>query len=327
MNPIEVRNLTKVFGTKANPEKAIDMINLTVKKGEIHGLLGPNGAGKTTLINILSGILTPTSGTAKVLGKDIIRDSFEIRKRIGVCYGGARFNGSLTAKQILKFYAYAQGMSGQETEKRIEELCELIGFKSFMNKWFMNCSRGMQQKISIAKSLINDPELIFMDEPTVGMDIEVASMTRAILKDLASQGKTILLTTHYLNEIEELCENISMISQGKIVVKGKINDVKKKLKFSDNISFVIKRHKPLDFLQKIKGIKSWEYDEGKVIVHTNSPETVTVPLIKQLNRRKIKFVDLEIKPASLEQVIMKVMKNNTIPTNHTMVKKRGNKNA
>jgi len=324
MNPIEVRNLTKKFGDF----HALDKVSFSVKKGEIHGLLGPNGAGKTTVINILSGILLPTSGNAKVLGKDILKKSFEIRKKIGVCYGGARFNGSLNAKQILKFYSYAQGFSGQETKRRIEEISELIGLESFMDKWFMNCSRGMQQKIAIAKSLINNPEILFMDEPTVGMDVEVASMTRLILKDLAREGKTILLTTHYLNEIEELCKNITMIDKGKIIEDGKINNIKKRLKFSDNISFVISKYRPLDFLQKIKGVKSWEYNEGEITVHTNTPETVVSPLVTQLKRRKIKFVDLEVKPASLEEVMLKIMRNDNIsPTNHIVAKRRGNKHV
>jgi len=317
MNPIEVKNLSKTF----EGQFALKQVNLTVKSGEIYGLLGPNGAGKTTLINILSGILLPTSGRARILGKDIIKDSFDIRKRIGVCYGGARFHGSLNAKQILKYYAYSQGMSGALTKKRIEEISELVGFKSFIDKWFMNCSRGMQQKIAIAKSLINDPDIIFMDEPTVGMDIEVASMTRNILKDLTKQGKTILLTSHYLNEIEELCKNITMINKGKVVVQGNINQVKQMLKFSDNISFVINRYQDMSFIKKIKGVKSWEYKEGEVFVHTNSPETVVSPLIKQLNRRKIKFVDLEIRPATLEAVVLKVMKDNS--SSEASKRKRG----
>jgi sodium transport system ATP-binding protein len=306
MNPIEVKNLTKKFGKKDNIEIALNNINFTVKTGEIHGLLGPNGAGKTTITNILSGILLPTSGTAKILGKDVIKNSIEIRKNIGVCFGGSRFYYPLTCQENLKFHARLHGMKNPELDKRINELAEELAFKSFINKKFADCSKGMRQKIALAKSLLHKPKILLMDEPTIGLDVEVSMIIRNTLKKLSKQGTTILLTTHYLSEIEELCKNITMINKGKVIVKGKISDVKKKLKFSDNISFTT--NQKIDFISKIKGIKSWKDLNGEVIIHTNSPEKLIVPLIKQLEKRKIKFNDLQINPATLEEVVLKIMK-------------------
>jgi sodium transport system ATP-binding protein len=306
MNPIEVRNLTKKFGTKANAETVLNNVSFTVKSREIHGLLGPNGAGKTTITNILSGILLPTSGTAKILGKDVVKNSVEVRKNIGVCFGGSRFYYPLTGRENLKFHARLHGMKNPELNNRINELAEELSFKSFMNKKFADCSKGMRQKIALAKSLLHKPKILLMDEPTIGLDVEVSMIIRNTLKKLAKQGTTILLTTHYLSEIEELCENITMINKGKIIVKGKISDVKKKLKFSDNISFTTKQK--VDFISKIKGIKSWKNLDGDIIIHTNSPEKLIVPLVKQLEKRKIKFNDLQINPATLEEVVLKIMK-------------------
>lgn len=308
MNTIEVKNLTKIFKDGKVTTRALNKVNLKVKKGEIHGLLGPNGAGKTTLTNILCTLLIPTSGLAKIKGKNVVNHPLETRKNVGVCFGGSKFLGDLTGKENLKFYGYLAGMSKLNVENRITELSKILGFEKYMNRKFREYSKGMKQKIVFAKALLHDPDVLLMDEPTIGLDISIAVETRNILKDLAREGKTILLTSHYLNEIEELCERITMISRGVVIAEGNIKNVKKKLNFSDNISFYIGTFKELGFIERIKGVKSWEYVEGKVIIHTNDPERVIVPLLKELKKRKIRFADLEIRPITLEDTVLKIMR-------------------
>jgi len=203
---------------KRETVEAVKGISFDVDFGELFGLVGPNGAGKTTTIKMLTTLLTPTSGTAKVLGFDIVREVMEIRRRIGIIFGGERgLYYRVTGRENLRYFADLYGVPLSKREKRITDLLNMVGLADRADDRVEGYSRGMKQRLHVAKGLINDPQLMFMDEPTIGLDPEAARETRAMIKGLVEKGKTILLTTHYMFEADELCHRIGVISNGQIV--------------------------------------------------------------------------------------------------------------
>lgn len=197
--------------------EAVKGISFDVEFGELFGLVGPNGAGKTTTIKMLTTLLTPTSGTAKVLGFDIVKNVVEIRRRIGIIFGGERgLYYRVSGRENLRYFADLYGVPLSKRERRLSELLEMVGLSDRADDKVESYSRGMKQRLHIAKGLVNDPELIFMDEPTIGLDPQAARDTRAMIKQLVRKGKTILLTTHYMFEADELCHRIGVISNGEI---------------------------------------------------------------------------------------------------------------
>lgn len=220
-----------IFRKKREIVEAVKGISFEVDFGELFGLVGPNGAGKTTTIKMLTTLLTPTSGTANVLGFDIVKNVTDIRRRIGIIFGGERgLYYRVSGRENLRYFADLYGVPMSKREKRINDLLDLVGLKDRADDRVEGYSRGMKQRLHIAKGLINDPELMFMDEPTIGLDPEAARETRAMMKGLVERGKTILLTTHYMFEADELCRRIGVISSGKIVALDSPSELKRFVK-------------------------------------------------------------------------------------------------
>jgi ABC-2 type transport system ATP-binding protein len=206
------------FRKKKETIEAVKGISFDVDFGELFGLVGPNGAGKTTTIKMLTTLLTPTSGNARVLGFDIVKDLVEIRRRIGIIFGGERgLYYRVSGRENLRYFADLYGVPMAKRDRRISELLDLVGLSDRADSKVESYSRGMKQRLHIAKGLVNDPELIFMDEPTIGLDPQAARDTRTMIKQLVEKEKTILLTTHYMFEADELCHRIGVISNGEIV--------------------------------------------------------------------------------------------------------------
>ncbi len=222
---IEAISINKTFATKpgfwqrkTKTTVAVEDVSFSVERGELFGLLGPNGAGKTTTVKMLSTLLLPTSGTARVLGLDVIRQTRQVRQRIGFTFGGARgLYSRLTAIDNLRYFSELYGLEPSVSRRRIPELLELVGLTGRGDDRVETYSSGMQQRLHLARALLHDPELIFLDEPTVGIDPVGARQLRSTVKQLVALGKTILLTTHYMAEAEELCDRIAIIKNGRIV--------------------------------------------------------------------------------------------------------------
>jgi len=218
-------SLSKTYKTKQGFWKrttknieAVRDVSFRVEKGELFGLLGPNGAGKTTTVKMLSTLLIPSSGSISIFGLDIMKDTCEIRKRIGFTFGGARgLYGRLTGIENLRYFAELYALPPEVTRKQIPELLELVGLTGRGDDKVETYSSGMQQRLHLARALLHDPELIYLDEPTVGIDPVGARELRATIKELKSRGKTILLTTHYMAEADELCDRIAIINRGSLV--------------------------------------------------------------------------------------------------------------
>ncbi len=219
---VEVRNLTKYFGKFC----AVDHISFSVKKGEIFGLLGPNGAGKTTTIRMLTTLLTPSEGNATILGYDLRKKQNEIRKKIGLCSEKVIGYSHLTPMENLKFFGTLYDIPDEEIEKRSLNLLKFVELYEWKDTPIESFSTGMRQRMNIIRSLIHDPELLFLDEPTLGLDPQSARKIRRLIKKLNEDGKTIILTSHYMNEIEELCDRLIIIDHGKIIAQGTAEEIK-----------------------------------------------------------------------------------------------------
>src|SRR5438309_5876594 len=212
---------TGTFRRRSLEVEAVRGISFEVSEGELFGLLGPNGAGKTTTIKMLITLLLPTAGEARVLGFDVVRDAREVRKRIGYVFGGDRgLYERLSALDNLRYFAELYGLSGKRQRARIQEVIELVGLAGREQERVEGYSRGMRQRLHIARGILHDPQVVFLDEPTIGVDPVGARDLRQTISDLVAGGKTVLLTTHYMFEADALCDRIAVIAKGQIVGEG-----------------------------------------------------------------------------------------------------------
>jgi ABC-2 type transport system ATP-binding protein len=234
MSAIQVRNLHRKFKSERggffrrskHEIEALRGIDLDVPAGSLFGLLGPNGAGKTTTVKILTTLLVPTSGTVLVHGVDIIARPMDVRSQIGYAFGGDKgFYDRLSAYDNLLFFADLYQLPLRRQRRRVEELLELVDLKERQGDRVETYSRGMKQRLHIARSLLIDPKIIYLDEPTNGLDPVAARHIRASVSRLRDAGKTILLTTHYMFEAEELCDRLAVINHGKIAIEGTVRDL------------------------------------------------------------------------------------------------------
>jgi len=213
MNAIKANNLTKYYGNFL----AVNNISFEVRQGEFFGLLGPNGAGKTTTIRMLTGLLKPTSGTAHVMGIDVVKNPVDVKAQIGVVSETANPYPEMTAWDNLMFAASLHDIQKREQKEQAENLLKLLGIYDRRNEKVENFSKGLRKRVAIAMALIHDPPLLFLDEPTAGLDVQSARMIREFLRRLNERGTTIFLTTHYIEEADMLCDRIAIIKNGKII--------------------------------------------------------------------------------------------------------------
>jgi ABC-2 type transport system ATP-binding protein len=218
---VDVERVTRIFEPRRKRDErvvALDEVSLAIPEGEIHGLLGPNGAGKTTLVKIVSTVLLPTSGRARVLGHDVVADTKAVRPLIGIVFGGERgLYTRLTARQNLEYWGALYRLSAGETKRRAEELLVRVGLRDRADQRVEEFSRGMKQRLHLARGLIGDAKVLFLDEPTTGMDPLAAREFRRLIGELKAEHRTILLTTHDMVEAENVCDRVTLIDRGKIL--------------------------------------------------------------------------------------------------------------
>ena len=219
MSAVEVHEIRRVFTPrKREPVTALESVSLTIPIGEVHGLLGPNGAGKTTLVKILSTVLLPTGGSARVLGHDVVDEAAAVRPQIGIVFGGERgLYWRLTGRQNLEYWGALYKLSRSEIKHRSAQLIERVGLSERADERVETYSRGMKQRLHLARGLIGDAKVLFLDEPTTGMDPLAAREFRALIGELRGEGRTILLATHDMAEAEALCDRVTLIDRGVIL--------------------------------------------------------------------------------------------------------------
>ena len=254
---IECRNLGRTFQRRGALRRgsevvALSDVSFSVKPGSIFGLLGPNGAGKTTTVRILSTLLLPTAGNALVAGFDVASQPREVRRRTGLALGGERgLFGRLTGEQNLQYFAAINHLSPRDARRRAEELFELVGLSERGRSKVFEYSRGMKQRLHLARALLTDPEILFLDEPTSGLDPLGAFEFRQLVLELKKQGRTILLTTHYMLEADELCDDLTVIDRGVVVARGSPAEIKRQ--FGSATIVEVRLREPQEGLQESLG--------------------------------------------------------------------------
>lgn len=218
---IETSNLTKKYGQKA----VVNNLNLSIEEGEAFGFLGPNGAGKTTTIKMLMGLIQPTSGTGKVCGFDIIHQVLDVRRSCGVLPDPAGFYDNLTARRNLNFYGSLYDLKGKDLDNKVVSTLELVGLGNAIDMKIGKFSKGMKQRFGLAQAIVHDPKVLIFDEPTAGIDPQGAEDYRNLVKELKSRGKTIMMTSHILPEVEAVCDRIGIIVNGEMKIYGNVDEL------------------------------------------------------------------------------------------------------
>ena len=297
MAVVEAHDLRRVYKThtgtirrRVKEIEAVSGVSFAIDKGELFGLLGPNGAGKTTTIKMLITLLIPTAGTANVLGFDVVKDPREVRKRIGYVFGGERgVYERLSGYDNLRYFAELYGVPPKVQKARIEELLELVGLKGREKERVEGFSRGMRQRLHIARGLLHDPPVVFLDEPTIGVDPVGARELRATIGTLTSAGKTILLTTHYMFEADALCDRIAVIAKGRIVGEGTPRELKARVAEGTVVEIEVYgvADETVERLRAVDGVRNVSVEDREpaqlVLVQTAPGAELTTTLLAQLN--------------------------------------------
>ncbi len=226
-NVIEISHLTKQYGNKT----AVNDLNLSIRKGEVFGLLGPNGAGKTTTILMLLGLTEPSAGTAEIYGKDCTRNPLGVKSLVGYLPDNTGFYTDMTGRQNLRFTGWLNGLAGQELENRIDHLLERVGMTWAADQKAGTYSKGMRQRLGIADTLMKDPEIIIMDEPTLGIDPEGMRELLELIRELSVEdGRTILISSHQLHQIQQVCDRVGIFVEGNLIACGTLGELEEKIR-------------------------------------------------------------------------------------------------
>ncbi len=290
--------------------QALAGVDIQVKRGELFGLLGPNGAGKTTLIKILTTLLAPTSGTARVLGLDVVRDYRRIRPLINMVAGGESTGyGLLTVRENLWMFAQFYGMDGEATRRKIDELLKLVGLADQEETKVSNLSTGMRQKMNFARGFITDPQVIFLDEPTLGLDVGAARDVRRYIKEWTERpSKTTLLTTHYMVEADELCDRVAIIDKGRVLACDKPAALKRQLQRESVFQLRVSgNHLSPDDIQRVPGVSkvtALTLDGATDLTLILKQDSVIAPVISKLSSEGLSIQSLNKHEPTLEDVFV-----------------------
>jgi len=298
MHPIVVKHVSKTFGKGARAVRALHDVSFEIRDGEIFGLLGPNGAGKTTLINILLDLLTPDTGTIEILGQ---RPGPAVFSEMNLVAGGSQFHWALTPADIFTFFAKLYEIP--RPKERIAELVRLLRIEHLMDRKFSWLSTGEKLRVAFVKAMLNKPRLLLMDEPTLGLDPDVARMVRKEVQRInREEGTTILLTSHYMHEVEQLCDRIGFLYKGEMVDIGEVKDVKLKHFGSYDVILTLDKEPSAAFVQehhaRAKGTKV------RVVLTT---EDAMSTLLAQTHQAGYRIRDIAIKKPTLEDYFVKVL--------------------
>jgi ABC-2 type transport system ATP-binding protein len=301
---LEVKDLVKKYGENT----AVKGITFSIKDGEIFSLLGPNGAGKTTTISVLSTLLTPTSGEATVCGYSVTKQPMEVRRSIGVVPQDLALYEELSAAENLSFWGQMYGLGGKTLAKRIDEVLELIDLKDKAKAHVRTFSGGMKRRVNIGVGLLHQPRLLFMDEPTVGIDPQSRRAILDSVKDLNKKGMTVLYTTHYMEEAQELSDRVGIIDHGDLIALGTQAELTKQVGETDTLILHISENDDPETLAKamrtIKGVTRVDVIDHTITLIVPEVEKVLAPVVSTANEIGIRIASVEIQEPNLEAVFL-----------------------
>ncbi|HZQ54654.1 MAG TPA: ABC transporter ATP-binding protein [Bryobacteraceae bacterium] len=299
MPAIAVNGLHKSYG----PVEAVRGIDLEVETGEVFGLLGPNGAGKTTTVEILEGLRPRTRGKVSVLGLDPALQSREIKNRIGVCLQATNLPDKMQVQEALELFG---AFYDRQTDRK--QLLERLQLWEKREAFYKSLSGGQKQRVALALALLNDPALLFLDEPTTGLDPQVRLEIHGIIQELKESRRTILITTHYIEEAERLCDRVAIIDAGKIIELGTPREIQERVLGQSIVEISTNEPAPLEQLpEKLRNEKHAARDSGKTLsVQTKSPAAAIVELVKWIEQQGLQLVDIHLKRPTLEDVFIEL---------------------
>lgn len=315
-NFVETRDLVRTFGKKNDVVRALDGVSISIREGEIFGLLGPNGAGKTTIIKILTTLLLPTSGEAYVGGFNVAKEANKVRNIINLVSGGETPGyGILTVSENLWFFSQLYGLPSSAAKEKIKRLAADLDFEKYANTRMAKLSTGYKQRMSLARGLLNDPKILFLDEPTLGLDVLTAKRLRTYVIDWAKRERkgTVLLTTHYMAEADEMCNRVAIINNGKILACDSPTVLKENLKETPIAKIDVSSiQADFSFIQRIRGVVG--YSETRNIQTGNTSlkvmaqnEKVFSDIISKLSEEKVKVLSINETEPTLEDVYIRLV--------------------
>ncbi len=321
---VEVQSLSKIFETKegrifnrvAKSITAVDGVSFTVSEGEILGLLGPNGAGKTTMIKMLCTLIQPTAGDGFVNGFSVVKKPEKVRENLGVMLTGERtLYWKLTGKENLEYFAALYHMDRKESAKRIEYLLDLVGLKDRADTFVENYSTGMRIRLSFVKALLHNAPVLLLDEPTLGLDPQSSRLIREIILELKKKGHAILLTTHYMEEADQLSDSVAIIDRGKIIAMAAPSALKQSVKSSDIIEIEARNIQPeiverlktfTDVLDAVALVNDSAAHSGVIKIHADKGKEVLPSILQALVRRDIGITKVSFVEPTLEDVFIEL---------------------
>ncbi len=304
-NVIEVAELRKTYQlprrARSNGEpvfEAVKSISFSVERGEIFGILGPNGAGKTTTLEILEGLKLPTGGSARVLGLDVAAEPGRVKKRIGVQLQSSEYLINLTLAELLRLFASLYGKQAD-----VEQLLGFVGLRDKAHEQVKNLSGGQKQRFTLATSLVNEPEILFLDEPTTGLDPRARRDVWKLVRDINARGITIVMTTHYMEEAEYLCHRVAIMDQGKILEIDNPHSLVDNLSHTTQVSFFTDTEIGADMWKSVPEVEKVYSNYPKVILEITSLDSIS-RILNTLRQDKIPFSGFTVKTATLEDVYL-----------------------
>ncbi len=305
-NVVDVKNLKKTYSKKgANLVEALKNLNLEVKEGEIFGLLGPNGAGKSTFINILGGSVIKTEGKVNVWGFDLDKSPRQVRASIGIVPQEVNVDPFFSPKDLLELQA---GLYGVKKKDRITDtILKLVSLEKQANSYSRSLSGGMKRRLMVAKAMVHQPPIVILDEPTAGVDVELRKKLWDNVKSLNEKGVTIILTTHYLEEAEKMCDRIGILSQGELVALDTTKNLLDKIQ-TKIVNFITDKKANIDENQ-LESLKVISNENGKLSISYEKSKINIDQIIKYLSTQNIKIFDISTDDGDLEDVFLRLTKN------------------
>jgi len=302
-NVIEVSNLTKRYGDVT----AVNAISFQMARGEVFGLLGPNGAGKTTTIRMLTGLTKPTSGTAKILGLDCIAEALAVKEKVGVVSEVSNLYNEMSAWDNLMFIGELYGIDKLTRTERAKKLLEVFQLFERRNDRLGTYSKGMKRRVRIAAALVHNPEVLFLDEPTSGLDVQSSRLIRSIVRELNKKGTTVFLTTHYIEEADQLCNKVAIIRESRIIVEDSPEKLKASLQDERILEVAFNKDVPgMEALLRANGSVADVLRQGaKYHIHTTNASIVVKEVAQLASLNDLEIVSINTKQPSLEDVFVK----------------------